>query len=215
MKSVKITLTTAGAGTGPFNIYSNVDQFITPFETNIAKSSLEAGYISTSVPDAATTLRVESAGATCTGFYTDLTITGGTPSSANIYITNAAGEVGKYDIDEYSSSRITYTLHVENAPFIGYVNIRASRGFDTRSATVAFRIENDIYGPLSLEVNSDMETSTLVNIPVGTYYCYGEAYGTRAQGGRETIVDGNISYGYTQVFAEGLPNTSANVRYEG
>lgn len=76
MKSVKITLTTAGAGTGPFNIYSNVDHFITPFETNIAKSSLEDGYISTSVPDAATTLRVESTGTTCTGFYTDLTITG-------------------------------------------------------------------------------------------------------------------------------------------
>lgn len=86
MKSVKITLTTAGAGTGPFNIYSNIDQFITPFETNIAKSSLEAGYISTSVPDAATTLRVESTGTTCTGFYTDLTITGQSQETRSIAI---------------------------------------------------------------------------------------------------------------------------------
>lgn len=87
MKSVKITLTTAGAGTGPFNIYSNIDQFITPFETNIAKSSLEAGYISTSVPDAATTLRVESTGTTCTGFYTDLTITGQSQETRSISIS--------------------------------------------------------------------------------------------------------------------------------
>jgi hypothetical protein len=141
-------------------------------------------------------------------------VTGETPSSAHIYITNAAGEVGMYDIDERDSSRISYILHVENTPFIGYVNIRASRGLDTSSATVAFRIENDIYGPLSLEVNSDIETSTLVNIPVGVYYCDGEAYGARAQGSREAIVDGDISYGYTQVFAEGLPNTFANVRYD-
>lgn len=80
MKSVKITLTTAGAGTGPFNIYSNVDQFTTPFETNITKSSLVAGYTSTSVPDAATTIRVKSTGTTCAGSYTDLTITGESPS---------------------------------------------------------------------------------------------------------------------------------------
>lgn len=86
MKSVKITLTTAGAGTGPFNIYSNIDQFTTPFETNIAKSSLEAGYTSTSVPDAATTIRVESTGTTCSGFYTDLAITGQSQETRSIAI---------------------------------------------------------------------------------------------------------------------------------
>jgi len=56
---VLLTLTTAGTDTGPFDLYSNVDDFITPFETGILKATLIAGY-STTVPDAATVVRVQS-----------------------------------------------------------------------------------------------------------------------------------------------------------
>jgi hypothetical protein len=72
--NVLITLTTAGADTGPFNLYSNTDSYVTAFQTNIAKSLLVAGYTSTVVPAGTTTVRVKSTGLCTT--YVDLLITG-------------------------------------------------------------------------------------------------------------------------------------------
>lgn len=65
--TVLITLTTAGAATGPFNLYSNVNGYLVAFETNVSKASLVAGYTSVLVPDGTTTIRVQSAGA-CTNY---------------------------------------------------------------------------------------------------------------------------------------------------
>jgi len=64
---VKITLTTAGTDTGPFNIYSSSDNYQTAVATNVAKSALlYPGYDAT-VPNNATIVRVTSTG-TCTNF---------------------------------------------------------------------------------------------------------------------------------------------------
>jgi len=60
--TVLITLTTAGADTGPFNLYSNVDGYVTPFESSVAKSALLAGYVSILVPNGTTIVRVLSQG---------------------------------------------------------------------------------------------------------------------------------------------------------
>ena len=60
--NVTITLTSAGAGTGPFDLYSDLDGYIVPFETGVPKSSLVAGYTSTIVPDGTQTIRVQSIG---------------------------------------------------------------------------------------------------------------------------------------------------------
>ena len=67
-KSATITLTTAGADTGPFNLLSDVDSYATPFETGIAKSSLLAGYTTNLVPDLATIVRCQSSISLCTNF---------------------------------------------------------------------------------------------------------------------------------------------------
>jgi len=72
-KSVLITLTLAGADTGPFSLYSNDDGYITPFETGVGKIDLTSGYTSVVVPDAATIIRVQSEGPLCTN-YVDLII---------------------------------------------------------------------------------------------------------------------------------------------
>lgn len=72
-QTVIITLTVAGLDTGPFNLYSDVDGYVTPFETGVTKPSLLAGYVSTVVPDAATIIRVKSVSELCTN-YIDLTI---------------------------------------------------------------------------------------------------------------------------------------------
>jgi len=60
--TVLITLTTAGTDSGPFNLYTNLDGYVTPFETGVAKIDLTGGYTSTIVPDYATIVRVKSTG---------------------------------------------------------------------------------------------------------------------------------------------------------
>lgn len=79
---VTITLTTAGADTGPFNLYSDVDGFISAFETGVSKASLLAGYTSSLVPNGTTTIRVMSASALCTN-YIDIVISGECPTTTS------------------------------------------------------------------------------------------------------------------------------------
>jgi len=91
-QTVLITLTTAGADTGPFDLYSDADSYVTPFENNVLKSALVSGYTSSSVPDLATIIRVQSDG-TCTN-YIDLTIvatTTTTTTSAPRYPFSGSG----------------------------------------------------------------------------------------------------------------------------
>ena len=85
--NVLITLTTAGADTGPFNLYSNVDNYTTAFETNISKGILVAGYTSTIVPPGTTAIRVWSAGI-CTN-YVNITLT--VPATTTTTTTAAPG----------------------------------------------------------------------------------------------------------------------------
>lgn len=65
--TVFITLFTAGADSGPFNLYSDVDGYVTAFESGVPKASLVAGYSSALVPDFTTTIKVLSTG-TCTNY---------------------------------------------------------------------------------------------------------------------------------------------------
>jgi hypothetical protein len=65
--NVLITLTSAGTDTGPFNLYSNVDNYTTAFETNISRGILVAGYTSTVVPPGTSAIRVKSMGI-CTNY---------------------------------------------------------------------------------------------------------------------------------------------------
>ena len=60
--TVLITLTVAGADSGPFDLYSNTDGFVSAFETGVSKAALLAGYSSALVPDFTTTVRVLSTG---------------------------------------------------------------------------------------------------------------------------------------------------------
>lgn len=62
--TVLITLTLAGSDTGPFDLYSDADGFTAPFQTGVAKSVLEAGLSTGTVPDGSSTILVKSTG-TC------------------------------------------------------------------------------------------------------------------------------------------------------
>jgi len=61
--SATISLTSAGTDTGPFDLYSDVDSFVTPFESGVSKSALLSGFLSFNVPNTTVTCRVKSAGA--------------------------------------------------------------------------------------------------------------------------------------------------------
>jgi hypothetical protein len=65
--TVLITLTTAGTDSGPFNLYSDIDGYITAFESGVSKGALLAGYASSLVPDYTITIKVLSIG-TCTNY---------------------------------------------------------------------------------------------------------------------------------------------------
>ena len=63
--TVYITLTTAGSDSGPFNLYSNLDGYVTPFEAGVAKSVLTTGHSCSLVPDYTSTIRIESTSTLC------------------------------------------------------------------------------------------------------------------------------------------------------
>jgi hypothetical protein len=65
--SATISLSSAGADTGPFNLFSNVDGYVAPFESGVSKAALLAGFLSSNVPNFTVICRVKSAGS-CTNF---------------------------------------------------------------------------------------------------------------------------------------------------
>lgn len=61
-QTLLITLTLAGSDTGPFDLFTDADGYAAPFASNVSKTSLTAGYLSTVIPDAATIIKVVSKG---------------------------------------------------------------------------------------------------------------------------------------------------------
>jgi hypothetical protein len=85
--TVLITLTIAGSDTGPFDLYSDVDGFVVPFENNVPKASLVSGYTSSLVPNGTIVIRVKS-DSVCTN-YIDL-IVGGTTTTTTSTSTSTS-----------------------------------------------------------------------------------------------------------------------------
>lgn len=92
--NVTITLVNPGADTGPFNIYTNADNYVAPVAISIAKSALVAGYNAT-VPALAATVKVESIGTCTSSIYLPIiqpttTTTTSTSSTTTTSTTTAA-----------------------------------------------------------------------------------------------------------------------------
>jgi hypothetical protein len=79
---ITITIAAAGTDTGPFNIYTNLD-YVTPINTGVLKADLLAGFVTSAVPNGATSVRVKSNNANCVN-YVDMTITGLTSYYYNV-----------------------------------------------------------------------------------------------------------------------------------
>jgi len=127
--TVLITLLVAGTDTGPFDLYSDVDGYVSAFETGVSKAALLAGYSSSLVPNAATIIRVKSTGV-CTN-YTDISIittttttTTGIPTTTTtttqqfVTLTLYATQAGiTYDLDFHYSTNGGLTWNFVGAPF--------------------------------------------------------------------------------------------------
>ena len=77
--TILLTLTTAGTDTGPFNLFSNVDGYVTAFVSGVSRSALLAGYTTALAPVGTTTVRIKSNGL-CTNFI-DVVLTGSTTTT--------------------------------------------------------------------------------------------------------------------------------------
>jgi len=86
--TVLITLTTAGTDTGPFNLYSDTDGYVSAFETGVSKAALVAGYSSSLVPNGTTIIRVKSTGV-CTN-YIDIPLSTTTTSTSSTTTTSSS-----------------------------------------------------------------------------------------------------------------------------
>jgi hypothetical protein len=76
--SARITLTSAGSDTGPFNLYSNIDGYTNAFESSILKSNLVNGFTTNNIPNSTSIIRLISMGV-CTN-YIDLNLITLTPT---------------------------------------------------------------------------------------------------------------------------------------
>jgi len=100
MKTVLVTINTPGSQTGPnFDIFSNVD-LVTPLVSSVSKTSLISGYSVTTVPDAATSIRVKSIPGTC-ATYVDLSIV--TPTTTTTTTVACTTVIYGYGEDQASA----------------------------------------------------------------------------------------------------------------
>jgi hypothetical protein len=139
---VTIKLTTAGADTGPFDLYTDADNYVTPFATSVPKATLQLEYVTMAVPNNATIIRVLSTG-TCTN-YIDLEIDLLPPPApavpTKIKLIDAAegapvpvvcnGTVPPTDGYTYYSKTTAQLLDQYDQPFLATSNITVVLGYN-------------------------------------------------------------------------------------
>lgn len=127
-QTVLVTLTVAGADTGPFNIYTDADGYTVPVATNVPKASLLAGY-SVTVPDLATIIQVKSTGV-CTNSYfmpvvtttTTSTSTSSTSTSTTTTTTTTLTPISLFyssiSVEDVCTTTNTTTIYTSCDPIV-------------------------------------------------------------------------------------------------
>jgi len=149
MISIEITITETTAG--PFNLYSNADSFLVPFETSVPASSLISGY-TTSAPDGTTYVRVLSTG-DCKN-YVDAVL----PCSITTTTTTTAVE----------TVAINWELITGEPDNIGFVNLKIFiNGIEQVNATISDG--NLVESGVINVVPGALMTATMVNSNLGIW----------------------------------------------
>jgi len=164
--NVLITLTSAGTDTGPFNLYSNVDNYTTAFETDISKGILVAGYTSTIVPPGTSAIRVKSIGI-CTN-YVDITLT--VPSTTTTTTTRAATTtttttaVGSPTTTTTTTAPVGPTTTTTTTPYVG----PATTTTTTTIAATTTTTTTTVFVSCEQWQNDTLEEATITYTPCGS-----------------------------------------------
>ena len=139
--TILITLTTVGADCSTFDIYSNVDGFISAFETDVPKASLSVGFSSANAPDGTTIVRVKSKGI-CTN-YIDINLSNITTTTTTSFSSTTTTTTTNISIPEIVSEQTvadsgTWELKVINGNAGDQYKIRADASFSGEGNSVSF-----------------------------------------------------------------------------
>lgn len=154
--TIKILLTTPATDAGPFNIYSNVDGFVSAVATNVSKATLSGGYV-VNVPDGTTTVRLVSIGE-CTN-YIDFSIF--PPCSTdNVYLIMGNGDLFSYnpDTEDYQ-----YLSTVDDGPDVAMTN---DKMFVIDFDRVLWEYDITL-SPWSITLNRTIDLSALIPFGAG------------------------------------------------
>ena len=208
MLTVLITLTTAGADTGNFNLYSDVDGYTAAFETGVAKSALVAGYVSFLVPNGTTIIRVKS-DATCTN-YVDIplvepttTTTTTTPPTTTTTTTFGIQATIEFSFYDSGSGVIRASMEVVSGVTLDVLSWGGDGiGYSASSCTGTTNTQSfsDVLGIGDTQVTTEVWLSGVLSANLGTFSVAGNVINTNFQ----TIVVGGNSYlitGATDCFA--------------
>lgn len=170
--TVLVTLTTAGIDSGPFNLYSDVDGYVSAFATGIGRATLLVGYSSSVVPTGTTVIRVVSAG-NCTN-YIDLSVVGtttttttGLTTTTTTGLTTSTTTAIPYNLsvsvpicrlnncNDNAVCAVRYQIDVDNAPVGSYFTVTQNSG----DAVVTIYNSSPVSGVLQFSEASETETA--------------------------------------------------------
>lgn len=136
-----------------------------------------------------------------------LTIINAAGSTSTIYVSNVQFESG--------SGYTSYDLHVEGAPFVGYVCGVATNGSVNDREKQA--VINHGAGSMALKISSgdalgeEDRKSQAINLPVGVYVgCDIQINANTIDISQDVNIDAAVSYSLTPVYEDGIMNTNVS-----
>ena len=194
--TVYLILTSAGLDTGPFDLYSDLDGFVTPFETGVLKATLILGY-STTVPDYATIVRVKSTN-DCVN-YVDINLQYPITSTTTT-TTTTASPTTTTTTTAFVCVPVVYPLTGKAYPDISYVNLGDTIGtvyFDFNAYSIPDKFEVWFDGIKVIDTGYRGDTSyqialntelTLLGDPLETIVAPGNGTASFYKGTATTVV---------------------------
>lgn len=146
--TVVITLTTAGTNTGPFDLYSDVDGFVSAFATGVSRAALLAGYSSSAVPNGTTIIRVKSNG-DCQNYIDIPLVSSTTTTTTNPLapsIVLGSPSCRNNNCNDNSTCQVVYNINTTNAPVGSYITVQTDP--PPSGATVSIQDSNPASGEL-------------------------------------------------------------------
>jgi len=166
---IQITITIPPSGlAGPFDLFSDADGYVSPFETQVPATELEAGYI-VELPVGATIIRVCSVGdcETCIDLPTNCSTTT-TTSSSSTTTTSTSSSTTTSTTTGPPPYKFAWELITGTPSFIGTVNLEIFiDGVSTVNATIS-QGNTTQAGTLMLTAGQ-VVTATMTNVKTGTF----------------------------------------------